>query len=178
METVVTALLTAIGVAASMAIATFIPPIRLRYANVHAARGHAAHAARETRQLTSKLPRCVCGDWFTEHDRVTGKCWQPKCACRVYLGPDPVLSGLWMPALQPASTSQPGSMKHAIAANQKQATKRTDTPEVALRQVAEAFERSLIDKFTAVEVAGILRRISRLAGEDGLSPDFVTETFG
>lgn len=58
-------------------------------------------------------PRCLCNDWFNEHETGGGACRalaqdirrkdlsygadlsRYRCPCTGYMGPDPALSGLW-----------------------------------------------------------------------------------
>lgn len=64
---------------------------------------HAASVAFGTKSTSaapvkepSTLPKCLCEHWFVVHDAETFQCVHQGCKCQQYMGPDPVLSGLWM----------------------------------------------------------------------------------
>lgn len=59
-------------------------------------RQHQPPAPANKTKEPSTLPKCLCEHWFVVHDAETFHCVHDGCKCQQYMGPDPVLSGLWM----------------------------------------------------------------------------------
>lgn len=55
------------------------------------------------------LPKCLCEHWYIVHDTGGYQCKgdNGRCECVTYMGPDPMLSGLWSPTPKPAIEPAP-----------------------------------------------------------------------